>query len=384
MGKATLVPITPEVLDWAIRESGYSPEEVAEKAHVSTEVLRSWLRGEKPTLTQFRGVAKALKRTPATFLLPAAPEPERVAVKFRHPPNASRTQPSFEERRYLREALRLQDAARWIMEKLGESGPKIPLLSLDANVEKAARSVREQLLPLVPTAEWRSHAQAFNAWRSAVEQMRVSVLVFPLGDVSARGFSLWDDRAPVIAINSGWNHAARIFTLFHEYGHLLTRTSSVCLERTGPKLSKPSDPAERWCEEFAAAVLLPWDQVTDFLTARFGWHPGQAVESLEVPKAIASAFKVSWRAATIRLIQQNAASWALYSAIPPLSEQKQRGGGGGEGRDRGQIRVDQYGDRTISLFFRAFDRRIIGRSGLLDYLDVPDTTLDRLHASRGA
>jgi hypothetical protein len=97
-----------------------------------------------------------------------------------------------------------------------------------------------------------------------------------------------------------------------------------------------------------------------------------------VPRAIANAFKVSWRAATIRLIERGVATWGLYSAIPPHVDLKRRGGGGGEGRDRGEIRLDQYGRKTLGLFLRALDRQVMGRSELLDYLDVPDAALDRL------
>lgn len=121
------------------------------------------------------------------------------------------------------------------------------------------------------------------------------------------------------ARNSAWNHAAHVYTLFHEYGHLLTRTSSVCLERVGGKISRPTDPAERWCEEFSAAAPLPWSGVSKLLKDRFEWSGGK-IESLSVPRAIANAFKVSWRAGTIRLIQRDLATWGLYSAIPPYKE----------------------------------------------------------------
>lgn len=203
------------------------------------------------------------------------------------------------------------------------------------------------------------------------------VFVFPLGEQSARGFSLWDGDAPLIAVNSAWNYPARVYTLFHEYGHLLTRTNSVCVER-GPKVSRPTDPAERWCEEFAAAALLPWSAVAALLKERFAWSPGDKIQTLNVPRAIANAFKVSWRAATIRLIERGVATWGLYSAIPPYNERKRLGGRGDGGRDRADIRRDEYGRKTLRLFFHALDRQLLGRSDLLDYLDVPDLALDRL------
>lgn len=386
MGKAIHVPITPEVLDWAIRESGYTADEVASKAHVSVDELRAWLHNDgKPTLTQARNLARTLQRTPSTFLLPRAPQPTTLPAQFRHAPGSYRTKASFEERRYLREARRVQEAAKWLTRELGDSRPSIPAHTLESNVEQVGQYVRQKLKPLLPApmTSWRTHAQAFDAWRTALEASGVLVFVFPLGEESARGFSLWDDDVPLIAVNSAWNHAARVYTLFHEYGHLLTRTSSVCLERSGPKLSRPTDPAERWCEEFAAAALLPWSDVAELLKKRFNWRSGDKVETLNVPRAIASAFKVSWRAATIRLIESDAATWGLYSAIPPHADRKKRGGGPDDGgRDRGEIRRDQYGRKALRLFFRGLDQRVLGRSDLLDYLDVPDSALDRLQGIR--
>jgi len=70
MPKGTSVPITPSVLEWAIKESGYSLAAVAEKIKVPSETLLTWVRGNaEPKLTEFRRLATLLKRTPATFLL---------------------------------------------------------------------------------------------------------------------------------------------------------------------------------------------------------------------------------------------------------------------------------------------------------------------------
>jgi Zn-dependent peptidase ImmA (M78 family)/transcriptional regulator with XRE-family HTH domain len=381
MAKVTNVPITAEVLDWAITESGYTADEVAQKAHVTPEELRAWLRDEaKPTLTQTRNLARTLKRTPSTFLLPRAPETMSPPAQFRHAPGSYRTKATVEELRYLREARRVQETTKWLIRQLGESRPTIQAHTLESDVERAGQYARQKLRPLLPApvSSWRTTGQAFHAWRAAMEASGVLVFVFPLGEDSARGFSLWDEDAPLIAVNSEWNHAARVYTLFHVYGHLLTRTSSVCLERSGVKLSRPNDPAERWCEEFAAAALLPWSGVAALLKRRFNWSPGEKVDTLNAPRAIANAFKVSWRAAMIRLIKRNAATWALYSAIPQHVERKKEGGGGGDGRGRAEIRQDQYGRKTVGLFLRALEQQVIGRSDILDYLDVPDAAIDRM------
>jgi len=62
------LPITPDVLRWAIDESGLPVEEVSAK--VGTDV-REWLNGgRRPTLGQLRTAATLLRRPLATFFLP--------------------------------------------------------------------------------------------------------------------------------------------------------------------------------------------------------------------------------------------------------------------------------------------------------------------------
>src|SRR5207249_3077826 len=138
-------------------------------------------------------------RTPSTFLLPQAPESTVLPAKFRHAPGAYRTKANPEEHRYLREARRIQEAAKWLVRELDETRPSIHAYTLEDNVEQVGQYARQKLRPLLPTpiTSWRTHAQAFHAWRAAMEGSGVLVFVFPLGEDSARGFSLWDDDVPL-------------------------------------------------------------------------------------------------------------------------------------------------------------------------------------------
>ena len=71
-------------------------------------------------------------------------------------------------------------------------------------------------------------------------------------DAPALAFSIWDQReVPVIAINaSEEEYRYRIFTLFHEYAHLLLRLGGISDEN-------PSNSVERFCNQFAAYFLMP-------------------------------------------------------------------------------------------------------------------------------
>lgn len=176
----------------------------------------------------------------------------------------------------------------------------------------------------------------------------------------------------MVAVNTAWNESARIFTLFHELAHLITRTSSACVEsiRTAPR----TDPIERWCERFAADVLMPIKNVERTLR-QYGWHPGGHIINLTIAGKIASLYKVSLRATVIRLIDLNAATWALYDEIPPISDKKPPGGGG-KGRSRTEIREDQLGGRATSLMVAAVERDVLSRSQAVEFLDIPDARFD--------
>jgi Zn-dependent peptidase ImmA (M78 family) len=213
---------------------------------------------------------------------------------------------------------------------------------------------------------WKSASQAFDAWRSAVERLGITVVLFSMTPESSRGFSIWDDVAPLVAVNTAWRDEARVFTLFHEVGHLLTRTDSACANAplaTGDNL----DAAERWCEAFAAEVLIPESAI-----ARVS-----GVSDIKELARLARQYQVSLRAMAISLINAGKATWTLYRSIPGTADAK-TGGGGGTGRNRREIREDEFGHRGTEMFVEAVQREVITKSQALDYLDIPVAEFDRL------
>lgn len=383
MARPTKVPVTPAVVEWAIEESGHSLAELAIKLGVSPQTLRAWLSGkDRPSLTEFHRLANTLKRSEASFFLPKPPKGQRLSVQFRHPPDSGRTDLSPVELVYLREASRLQRTVSWALKEMGHAPIDLPRVEIDSNAEETAVDTRERVvISTQQQLEWRSSTHALNAWRSALEDSGVLVFLLPMGREACRGFSLWDRYAPLIAANTWWNNEARSFTLFHEYGHLLTRTASVC-SNGKPALRTGADPAERWCERFAAAVLLPWADVRRHLRAK-GWVPGETITDLSIASVVARRFKASLRATVLRLIDKGVATWDLYDQIPPYVDDKPQGGGG-EGRNRREIREDEYGKRTHNVLLRAVDRDVLTRNDVIGLLDVTDSDLDALRHTSGA
>ena len=375
MSRVTQVPITPSVLEWVISESGYTIAEVSAAINVSVETFEKWRsEAEKPSLTQIKKLAGKLHRPLATFLLPGPPPRRPPPVEFRHPVGVKRVL-NPDERRHIRRAGRLQEVVSWISRELGANQPRTPSASIDEDPALPAKRVRDVLgdSGQVET-QWPSAAVAFDYWRSVLEHAGHIVLLFPLGKDSCRGFSIWDDNAPVVAINTAWSEEARIFTLFHEVGHLITRTGSACIEAV--RTNARTDSIERWCERFAAEVLMPTDLVEASLR-EYGWQSGKEIGDLALGRRIARRHKVSLRAAVLRLIEMGAANWSLYDKIPLSADTKSPGGGGG-GRNRTQIREDQFGGRITSLLVRAVEKDVLSRSQAVDFLDIPDVAFDDL------
>lgn len=378
MPRATEVPITPDVLRWALEESGISAQDLAKKLKVAASEVEEWLAGRRrPQLSKFRRLASSLHRPTALFLLPSPPHIARPVVQFRRPAGGTVRNANPSELRALRRAAHLQRVLSWVSEELEVSLNEVPRITTHTTPEAAANRIRSWL----GVTRVRDHArenpsQTFDSWRAVVEGKGVLVFLSSLGRESCRGFSLWDRRTPVITINTHYREEARVFTLAHELGHLVTRTSSACVDDTRfPKTG--GDDKERWCEEFAAGLLLPRAEFVAVLEELLGWQPGQRVTRLDDARTVAQAFRVSLRATVIRMSEVGVAGWDLYEQIPRSSDDKppQRGG---RGRSRRQIRQDQFGGRATQLLVAAVQQELLGRDQAVDYLDIPDAEFDRL------
>jgi Zn-dependent peptidase ImmA (M78 family) len=371
--KATEVPITSSVLGWAINQSGLSNAEVAKGVGVSVDVLESWIDDSaRPGLTQFKKLASKLHRPQALFLLPKPPFTPALKVQFRSSRSDDGRDLNPGERRMVRRALRLQLILSWLADELDLETFELQKFQTSVDAIGAARAARERLgVSFEDQLRWPSPSKAFDSWRDATEALGVPVLLFSMGKESVQGFSLFDRRSPIVAVNTSRSEEARMFTLFHELGHLLTRTSSAC----AGEAIRSADPVERWCDEFAAEVLAPAELVVN-QASRIAGAKSQ-IDSLEPAGTLARRLKVSLRATVLALIRAGIATWDLYSKIPPAADAKPKGGGG-SGRSRLDVREDEVGRRTAGLFVTAVQRDVLSRSQALDYLDVPDVQFDRI------
>jgi Zn-dependent peptidase ImmA (M78 family) len=378
MAKGTQVPINPDVLRWAIETSGYEYDELASRLDLHIDILNNWTDGTiQPNFTKFNKLAKLLNRPTATFFLPTPPQSIIQQVDIHEAPNSDRNRLNKDEVRYLRESLRLQQLLSWARKELGKGQAYIPKKEVSDNAEALAYKERSRLgISISKQFLWSSSSEAFKAWREATEELGIFVFLLNMDNASCRGFSMWDSFAPLIAINTSWNLESGIFALFHQYGHLMTKSNSVCANYANTNSIGSDDTEEIWCNSFAASLLMPWYALSKFLHEQFSWSPGKKIKGLNEVESVASKFNVSHRAVALRLIDRKAADWSLYSQIPESYDKKRRSAG--IGRNRLQIKQDYYGSSAFSLVRTAINENLLSRTDALTFLDITDADLSQL------
>lgn len=378
MAKGTKAPINPDVLRWAIETSGYECEELASRLNLAIDILNCWSDGtNQPNLTQFKKLARLLNRPTATFFLPSPPTSVIPHVEVRNASDSDRNRLNKGEIRYLRESLRLQQLFSWARKELGQGQVYIPKRVVSNKVEDFAYKERSRLgISISQQFSWSSSSEAFTTWRRAIEELGIFVFRFNMGKPSCGGFSLWDSFAPVIAVNASWNVESVISTLFHEYGHLMTKSNSACTSHASIHSIDRNDPEEKWCDSFSVSLLMPWYALSKFLYEQFSWSPGKKIEGLNEVESVASRFNVTRQAVTLRLIDRKAADRDLYNRIPESYEKKRNGAG--IARNRLQIKQDSYGSSAFNLLLSAINKDLLSRADALTFLDITDADLSQL------
>jgi Zn-dependent peptidase ImmA (M78 family) len=353
-----------------MREEGVGEEELAERCGATPHEVYAWLEGKaEPGKTQFGKLVGALRRPSAFFFLPEPPVEGAVGAAFRSPAGVGGPRRLLrDEHEALRSAKRIQQVARWIEEKERAEPPNLPHVG-DEDAEHAADRVRRLL---GWTVDWQidadSYRDALARLRGHLEARGILVLHLRMSRKGCRGFSLYDDSAPVIAVNTATVPQARLFSYCHELGHLLRRADRICGATADTAL-------ERWCERFAAGFLLPRDRFGDFVGQEF---PDQLISEVADVGRISHHFNVSLRAVALRLQDVGLASPGLYDRVHRQTEVSPSRGGGGQ--RTAARRLSEWGRAYPRALERAERAHLLARQDVLEYLDVSNSQLEELRS----
>ncbi len=311
MGRSIEAIVNPEVLVWARKSSRLTVDIAAKKLGVSPERLNEWESGTlRPTINQLRKMGEVYKRPLAVFYLAEPPKTFDVMRDFRRLPDGADRDISPDLAIEIRKALYRRGAAIQLVQELNDVTPIIDLaINLEDDRESTATAIRDYLgVTLRSQFAWLDRRMAFNAWKSAIEAR--GVLVFqtervPLDEM--RGMSIGDSAQLVIVLNGQDSLNGKMFSLTHEFVHLLLHNGGIC------DLDEHGDTAkiEAFCNHVAGAVLVPASSLTrETLVVQ---HTSGDWSNDEL-NALANRYKVSTETLLRRLVLIGRASKAFYEA----------------------------------------------------------------------
>jgi Zn-dependent peptidase ImmA (M78 family) len=235
--------------------------------------------------------------------------------------------------------------------------------------------------------------RAFDQWREWLESLNISVLKLKIPAGDARGFSLMDGEPYVIVVNSADAERARLFTLFHEYAHILLDIPVICNQ--GEDDLDDYKEIERWCNHFAGAFLAPEDEIERNPAIQSSLKSGNFMRAAA---SIQKHFLISKEAGLMRLLTLDLITSSQFrrgrdqlreefaAREAKKKERKETGeddeGGFGIFLDRKC--VAEKGAGYVSLVMENVRQGHITSSDAIDYLDVKLRHLEKFQESMGA
>jgi len=372
MSRAALeVTVNPAVLRWARETSGATPEGAARKLKVPPAEISRWESVVTPIrVSHLRVMAEYYKRPLSAFLLADPPNEPPPPTDFRLVTGQAR---GFERKTLLaiRKAARLHSLAKELAPSLRPGATaRLGKAKPSDDPEYVSNKEREGLhVDVEQQFGWRDRWAAFRGWRDAVEAANILVFQFSMPVEDVRGFSLSDKEPFAIVVNSSDAVRARIFTLFHEYGHLVLRQPGVCLPGAEPRKKVREGNVEMWCNRFAAAFLIPRSAMESFLQEQAISDTGRRLRDL-LPAA-AKAFKVSEQVVLRRMRDIGLiGSSAFWEEIKRLGTHEKAVDGRGGPISPARRCITQHGKLFMSLVLEARGRNLITHADIADYLSL--------------
>ena len=367
MKPPVLIQVNNEVLRWARSTLAISRTKASESSGISIKRLEQLEEGEKqPLLEELKSLSKVYKRTIATLLLQTPPQ-EKPFPKDRRTVNSDELG-NFHEKTIL--AIR---KARAIVQSLIElkenQGQRVDTLEFKATLKDSAYETAIKLrrkLKLDEVAQTDNNI-AFESYLEIVESLGVCVLQLSLTQDKLRGFSILDEQMPIIGIKRAELVTAKMFTLFHELGHIVLNEGGICDISFDPNAQQ----IEKWCNAFAAEILMPSQQLLKMRIVEHQIEIGEKNWSKKDLIELGSHFHVGPLSILRRLLDHNLTTKVFYQERhnawnkPSFGRSKNP-----EGRNIAKETIKERGRNYVRLAFKAFDQNKIDIKDLSDFLGI--------------
>lgn len=368
MNTNTDIAVNHEVLVWARNALAIDRTNAAKKTGISAKRLVQLEEGEKhPTFDELKELSKAYKRTIATLLLANPPKEKPLPADRRTVDSAGVG--IFHEKSILavRKARALIASLVELKQDAGIAITKFPYKALiQENPASIAKKLRNEL-KLDEVRQFSSINIALEAYIEKIEELGIAVFQLSLTKDKLRGFSIVDEIMPIIAIKGGGeNPTAKIFTLFHELGHILLNEGGLCDLSDNSNLQ-----IEKWCNAFAAEILIPAAELLQMNNVVLHKSRGEKIWTKKELVELGEHFHVGPLAILRSLLENKLTTPEYYKSRhqawnkPSFGKSKTP-----EGRNIPKETIKERGRAYVSLAFSAFDQNRIDLKDLSDFLGI--------------
>ena len=372
------ITVKPKVMEWAIDSSGLEIDELSKKSQIKNTVLEKWKRDPyKIKISQLEKLSKTIKRPLPIFLLEEPPQ-ETEIIEYRKISKKTSTKLTSKTMMEIRNARYLQSIAEELMsiQKLNLK-PKINTkVTIQDNPEKIAEIERKKIYNKNEDSELNNLKinEFYNRLKEIIESFNIFIFQASMPINEIRGLTLSNKFPQIIVINSKDTIPARIFSLLHEYAHVLLRKKGICSPITEyqEKLSnKSSENIEKWCNNFAASFLMPKKLfLNDFLKMT-----NNNEDSMKIIAKLSSKYRTSKQSTIIRiknLDQSEHDDWQkIYNKIIKQEDIKNQRKTQSTGSPSMVSKcISKKGKKFISLILNSKRNEDITNCDLINYLDI--------------
>jgi Zn-dependent peptidase ImmA (M78 family) len=257
--KKLLVKVEAPIFEYARKYAGLTLEQASQKTKIPVEKLKDYEeKGGDIPINHLEKISEAYKRTLAFFFLLKVPE-DAVEPKSFRIVYSSESDLQFSPSAYL--AIRRARYVQAVIEELSDKKIEYNFpegTTIKSDPEQLSTWMRNFVgITFNEQLKWSSSSEALREWKRALETKDIFVIQHSLSKDAISAFCLADKKPYVIALNSAEHSNRRIFSLFHEIGHLLLHQSGICSPTDLSRNSYKYIQIEKFCNQFAASLLLP-------------------------------------------------------------------------------------------------------------------------------
>lgn len=343
----------PEMLVWARNGVGYTLEQAAEAIGVSTERLKAAESGEGPlSVNQVRKAAEKYSCPFGYFYFSKPPysNTDKPIPDYRIEP----TMVGVENYRLQLEIKKVRDRRLVYLElldEIGEEKSKFGTIKNTKRTEDIGTKIRSRLKVSKSELETTPLDKIYSYWKNKIELDGVLVYesqYIPV-DCGVIGSAIFYEAYPIILIKRGGEfNPRRLFTLLHEYAHLLQGQSAINDARSQVTVRTDSEHSalEVECNRIAGEILVPSELLSESKYAN--------LTPTEKMVALANDFKVTYTTAAVCLRRRRLIDKSDYNRLisERLSEHRKKR----RKNERSEIKIPRETIQRIDLgrpFFNA-------------------------------